>query len=416
MINDHGGAVRLGDVMFFLSYARSDADQYFERFISELTRDIKLRAPGAECFRDSVTIELGDTWEPKIEEALRNATCLVAMISPTYLTRPACGHEWAAFEARMKENDRLKIFPVLWLPPDPKTVPEVVKARQYANAALGDTYVTNGMLDLLRLEPQDYTRAEIQLAKWIAAAEADAPPAASSIKQPSQLAPAFGGAAGMVAMRGAPPPGPKLVDFVLVASTVNELRTTGRKALQYYGQAPDDWAPFTPEVKRLAVELQTLAASEGMMSSVTAAGPDLTLRIDAGVRRNNIIVIVIDAWSLELDEYATVMKAYDALSKIHCAAMVVWNSHDSEPEANKAQLKAKLRRIFEYKTSPSQDPHSFRADIDTIDELRVYLRKAIVMIQQRIIGAPPSPDTPAPARASGTAPASFPRLSGPGDR
>jgi hypothetical protein len=147
-----------------------------------------------------------------------------------------------------------------------------------------------------------------------------------------------------------------------------------------------------------------------MTSLVEPAPTSLVDRIDAAVRRNKIIIIVIDIWSLTLKHYADLMAVYDALAKLHCAAIVVWNTADPEESASKPLLSTKLRSIFRFKTTV-RDPTSFRDDIDSVDELRMHLRRSLVTIQQRIINAPDSE----PARAVGPGATTTPRISGPGE-
>lgn len=116
--------------VFFWSYARADAEDgpELKRFFNDLCKAVRGRL-GIEksdlCgFRDDRGIELGaPEWASIIGAALATARAFVAVYSPTYFKREACGKEWAIFRQRLLASAREGgeslpplIFPVLWLP------------------------------------------------------------------------------------------------------------------------------------------------------------------------------------------------------------------------------------------------------------------------------------------------------------
>jgi hypothetical protein len=137
---------------FFLSHARADADPYFETFYRDFIEELrgKVGAPNVDGlgFRDTEDIALGALWRPEIERALLESRTFLAMLSPTYIKRPACAKEWAGFEWRLRRQGGAAtalLLPLVWIPTPPGDLPAVVQARQFAHAALGRTYVTHGL-------------------------------------------------------------------------------------------------------------------------------------------------------------------------------------------------------------------------------------------------------------------------------
>lgn len=396
--------------MFFLSYARVDgeANAYFEKFKRELFDELVAqgtRSPKALCFLDSDSIQLGAPWQEEIETALRTCHSFVAMLSPNYIEREACGLEWSAFTSRLGSAGSPQLLPIQWAPVEGKLPPEIAR-HQFKHDSLGQRYAEKGMRHLFRMEEDlEWKNAVSALAARIVAAENAGSTAAGPLAT-SDLKPAFGG----VAATGiqAQPAGPKWVDFIIVAGRANELS----HSLHYYGNDPDDWSPYTPQITRIAVELQNLATKEGKTATITPVTRDLIANIRAAAKNNRIIIIVIDAWTLEIERYAEVMRQYDELAKVHCAAMVVWNAGDQELASNRTRLVDRLRSIFEYKWS-IQDPTEFRHDIETLEDFRSHLRQSIARVHNKIFKNP-SAEAPAPARAVGTGASSPPRVTGPG--
>jgi FxsC-like protein len=400
--------------VFFLSYAHADANPFFEKFLKALLEDVRGQLGGTDVknlyFRDSESMDLGDVWKPSIEDALRRCSCFVPILSPTYVQRPMCGYEWAAIERRITASSNAgtrppAIVPVYWQSIPHDLLPEAIAVRQFGHRDLGEGYAREGMQYLMRTRGRE--KPIIELAKRIVAAERRRPDEATDVVQPRDLQPAFG--APVPVREDTVRPGPKNVDFIIVAGRTEQLRGK-RENLGDYGTDPDDWSPYKPEVKRLAVELQALASSEGMTSTITAVPSDMVKHVEAAIARNNVIVIVIDLWMFDADDYDRVMEAYTLFSKDHCAAMVIWNSRDVESNARKQELERKLRRIFR-EANTRWDPTTFRWDIDSLQEFRIHLRRSIVTVQQRIVRRP----AVSSARAMGVGLAAPPRVTGPGE-
>jgi FxsC-like protein len=411
---DFGSASGSTGLVFFLSYARLDGENnpYFEQFKKELYGELIANGipnPRERCFLDGDTIQLGDNWSDAIENALRSCNSFVALLSPNYIQRPACGLEWRAFTSRLSSEQPPELLPIQWNIFD-GTIPEEIGRHQFKHSALGQLYSEKGLRHLFRLdEVREYKTAVSALAKRIADAEKRSVTHAGPLPATMKLGSAF---AASRAPGAQTTNGPKWVDFVIVAGRADELRKTVRTDVRFYGNDPDDWAPYSPESQRIAVELQALASQEMKTASFTPVTPHLIANIKEAARNNRIIIIVIDVWTLELESYADIMRQYDELAKVHCAAVVLWNRGDPELDEKRAVLVDRLRAVFEYK-SRMQDQVEFRWDIESLDDFRAHLRHSIVRIQNKIFKNPAA-DAPPPARAVGVGLGSPPRVSGPG--
>ncbi len=74
-----------------------------DHFQPMLQRRLEFELPHQPTiFRDKVSIEAGDEWDPAIREALAKSRLMVAVLTPQYFTSPWCVAEWSAMEAREK--------------------------------------------------------------------------------------------------------------------------------------------------------------------------------------------------------------------------------------------------------------------------------------------------------------------------
>jgi len=149
----------------FLSYARSDAgDPYFEKFVKDFLEELRGRIGAytidGSAFRDSDSISLGSEWEPSIERALLVCRAFIAMLSPTYLRRPACSKEWACFEWRLRtlgnESSAGLLLPLVWIPIPDEDFPTAVRRRQRSHASLGPVYAARGLRYLVKRDGVEY--------------------------------------------------------------------------------------------------------------------------------------------------------------------------------------------------------------------------------------------------------------------
>ena len=117
----------------FISYARDDARieensnrNYLKRFFNDLTSRIVFKSQfGVDkevVFCDYGSINTGEDWKSKLEDALKKCKVLVCIYSPSYFTSIYCGKEFKVFidrqnDVSLHEGEYLgstKILPILW--------------------------------------------------------------------------------------------------------------------------------------------------------------------------------------------------------------------------------------------------------------------------------------------------------------
>jgi len=87
----------------FFSYKRdSETDFWHEKLVSKIKYWLKqaLNGEEAKIFFDKESIETGDLWRIKIEDALKKSKCLVAIFSPDYFKSKWCYAEVLSFIER----------------------------------------------------------------------------------------------------------------------------------------------------------------------------------------------------------------------------------------------------------------------------------------------------------------------------
>ncbi|HEX2209439.1 MAG TPA: TIR-like protein FxsC [Longimicrobium sp.] len=388
--------------VFFFSYAREDHDQYLERFYEELSEEVRVRTgqnpPG---FIDQQRIQVGEQWTQALFEALQTSRVLVAIYSPTYFGRPTCGREWGVFNLRQQAyREQFKrpdytppvILPVLWAPEEnvEPVLPAITSAVQYKHADFGETYATEGLRVLMRQSRhRDRRRAFI---------EALAEKIVDAARIPVPRAPVQWDEVPNVFRPAVPPPagarvGPMYVKFVYVAATRAEWEAARLKAERggYEGSALE-WHPYHPEVQEaVALMAQEVTTSRRMLYQDipfdAASASTLVQALEEAERNGNIIVMIVDPWTLRLEGYFASMLACDRASQ--CVQYVVacpWNPAQ-EPEPDRVTLENAVRSAFPLRLENKPDyilnPIPSAPDLkDRLADALELLRKLRIQAQQ----------------------------------
>ena len=99
----------------FVSYVRHDND---EKAISKFVERLKLKyqkkiGENLNVFIDFKSLEIGDNWDSKIENAAKETSLLLAFLSPSYFKSNYCGKEWDIFHEKSKNEESI-IFPIVF--------------------------------------------------------------------------------------------------------------------------------------------------------------------------------------------------------------------------------------------------------------------------------------------------------------
>jgi FxsC-like protein len=396
------------DYWFFLSYARRDAigREYLKRFYEELTLEVASKA-GLDSrlkaedigFFDEIGVEVGDRWPVTMESALQKSRAFVCLFSRGYFNSEYCGKELQVFVARLDAyaaaNSLDKpplIIPVLWDGPHaiPRNLPKVVSDVQYTHDKFGKTYSEEGLGYIMRLEKHkdDYQEFLMRFGeKLVDVGKSFSLPPLSALPPLTDVKSIFHLGSG-----SADPPrtpdsaGPRFVQFVYVAGNRDAFEAHPlRHKLEYYG--PDggmDWHPYLPDVPdEVCMLAQDVASAEKLRYEVLPLGNDVIRQIAEAERRNKVVAIIVDTWTLTLQPYHTFMRDYDSHSFLNCVVLVPWNNNDNETVASRSDLEDKLRETFQNRAF-LEDP-TFLDRIGSYDELKKELCTALNKARMRII-------------------------------
>jgi FxsC-like protein len=401
---------------FFLSYTRANNDAYLSLFFNDLSEAIRDRRgkPQAEKvgFFDQRALELGEEWDDSIVEALQSSPVLVAVYSPAYFKSEYCGKELALFHARCEAarqaGGRLPplVKPVIWVPFKPTELPPGVAGIQYATGDPQGLHNQRGVKYLLKQLQEyktQYNDFLYKLADELVAA-ADAYPL-PRLPQPPPLK----GAPSLFAMgtgnRGndppprSPPSGPKHVRFVYVAASPQAFGSA-RSAAAYLEAGGSDWKPFFPDnTTRVHRLLQNVACNDDLdfTSEELPFGPNLIAEIDEAWKRRQIVVLVVDGWSVHWDaQYRAVLKALDHRVDPHWCVLVPWNEQDGDSVRRGAEIRDSLNVTFDMHKNLLRNPMFFRDSIHSAEELKTAVRQVLMQLKEEIRKRAPI-DMPVPA-------------------
>jgi hypothetical protein len=166
--------------LFFLSYARGnyetatqarlnakDDSNSVERFYDALSAEVA-ELTGSDArevgFFDRRSLDLATLWPSELISGLLTTRVMVALFSPAYFSRPACGREFEIFRRRhaaaCKRPERPKfhlIIPVLWVRPDvtyasiPACRKDEIAEIQNLAPGMPDCYATLGLARMFKL-------------------------------------------------------------------------------------------------------------------------------------------------------------------------------------------------------------------------------------------------------------------------
>jgi FxsC-like protein len=320
---------------FFLSYSsidykpgKKDDIQRFFKDLQERLTGLGLGGGGYFAARDN---EAGVDWKDELVEHLESCHVLVPLYSPNYFKSPHCGREWTVYYDRFQKNksDGVPqpdiILPALWtaeLLELPEKVPEV---QETTIAEYPDDYRNSGLSYLMQSGTRgkygDFVRKfGLRLAKMI---KAQGDYKLLPIPRYDLIDPYF------------PPDsrrGLTFVRYVFVAGTRTQME--GRRPnWDGYGTHVNrkDWKPCYPEEGREAGEIASaLAASANKSFEFIEPSEKLLDRLRYAKELENIVVIVVDPWSLSVPSLKNLASVIDGEPLPNSALLVMWNNSGAD--------------------------------------------------------------------------------------
>ena len=173
----------MADPIFFFSYARADrrgaatdrlnaqdrghsnsVDIFYQNLCDQVAA-LTGRPTEEVGFFDSQNLELGAPWPERLMDGLRSAHVMVALFSPTYFRRPACGREFEVFRRRheslstsLGRTADYRILPLLWVRPDVinKSIPTCCRVQmsnlQWTAPGMPEAYTKLGLMRMIELD------------------------------------------------------------------------------------------------------------------------------------------------------------------------------------------------------------------------------------------------------------------------
>jgi hypothetical protein len=172
----------MSNPIFFFSYTRADRigagttrlnalergqgnaiDIFYEHLCNQVA-SLTARPADQVAFFDRENLELGAPWPDRLMTALRSASVMIALFSPTYFSRRACGREFEVFRLRHKalqdnvgHSTDYRILPVLWVRPDvtyasvPSCCRDYIQRIQHTAPDTPESYSRYGLMRMFEL-------------------------------------------------------------------------------------------------------------------------------------------------------------------------------------------------------------------------------------------------------------------------
>lgn len=404
---------------FFLSYARSNNDAYLIEFFEALSDQVRqLRGlPKSQPvgFFDQREEQLGDDWDATVVDAIQTSSVLIALTSPGYFKSVSGLKEWALFEQRAALGTSASgtlppvVKPLVWVPCKLAEVPAELAKRHFTLGDPDAVQNTRGIRYMLR-QLQEHKAAFIDLVDALAneivqAADAHPLPRLGTVLRLADVpVPGRVTARPLAAAATAPsrsPIGPKHVRFVYVAANPQSFGQA-RTAAPYVDVGGGDWKPFYPDhTARIHRFVQNIVANDDLdfTSDELTFDANLIAEIDEAWRRRQIVVLIIDGWSVYWSQqYRDWLSKLDQRLDYHWCALIPWNEKDQDSVNNRALIDTALRDAFG-KHQFLNNPLFYRSGIKSSDELTVALREVLVRLKEEIKKMAPV-DRPVPSGPS----------------
>jgi FxsC-like protein len=385
--------------LFFLSYDPGDDDLYVRRFFLDLSTAVRDEATDAE--RDVGVLDVGDNdrWPHDVRQELATCQTLVVLWSPKLLLNDRCGRVWTVFADRLRQYKRATgllppaLIPVVWSSSGP-----AVDHGLDDDLDLIAAPSTMDVRVLIRLHShrQAYRDFVKSLARRVVdTAHRHRIPAAPPGVDLGTATNAFDRWSGWRDSERAPQP----VHLVVAAGTREQMRIV-REDVGYSGERQEDWAPYQPAVPQPLANRARVVAAERLLEPQVASIDALNERIARARERNEIVVVLVDAWVTQLAEFRQALSRFDEADAPTVVVLVPASRDDPETCHHQGELRAGVLATLP-RAAERREP-MFRTEIETAGRFDDDLAAALEEAQNRIFGKGrvfrPPMDGPATAR------------------
>jgi FxsC-like protein len=331
----------------------------------------------------------------------------IAIASPAYFKSEYCGKEWGLFRQRLLNAANGQplpplLKPIVWisirnildsLPPEVSAGQANFGRGQDVQNVRGFQFLLKNVQAnqvLLNTLVEDLADEIVDASdKYAAGAALPRLPHVPALRDVVPLFPAaaagapqpVGGAAVAVS-----PTGPKHVRFVYIAA--NPTKLAGARAPDPYVESGgSDWKPYFPtDKRRVHVIAQNTVSDEALdfTSEEMPFGPNLIAEIEDAWRKRQIVVVIIDGWTLQWDGQAKAMLAQlDDRLDSHWCVLVPENPDDRDETTARAAIDAAIAQNFGKHVSLG-NPLFFRNHIQSVEDLKANLRDVVTRLKEEI--------------------------------
>jgi len=318
---------------FFFSYVHDDNDEFLEKFFNDLRDEVAAVTTldkADVAFRDLSGIGLMQPWRQEIVNALSTCECFVPLLTPRLIVHPYCGQEWEIFRRRLQVNPLpasgapSRLMPILWRPLR-GPLPPVISDHQRTHGTFGRPYAEDGLFMLLKQKEYDseYARFLKRFVEMMIEAVQAAPlPASASPGDLESMPNAFQSANGRPAAAAQETSAADHVWLIIAAGAETELRGF-RKDVAAYGTTGKQWRPFQrPCLEPALVAAQSVVAGEGLLSSPRLFDDEIIRQLTDS--RDEIFVIMLDPWSVDLPPYRKALEWFDRQRFAGGSLLMIW--------------------------------------------------------------------------------------------
>lgn len=386
---------------FFLSYTRANNDVFLKKFFDELSQAIRdlrgLPATADVGFFDQNNIELGEDWDATIVEALQTSSVFLAVASPGYFKSEYCGKEWELFRHRIDPGAGAKapplLKPIVWIRPKIDELPSSVTRGQLTFGDPQAIHNEKGFKHLLK-NLQEHQVAFNNLIEMLAqeivdAADKHPMQRLQAVPQLRYVPSSFVSAArpGQPVPVPVSPTGPKHVRFVYVAANPQDIGQA-RAVEAYVDAGGADWKPFYPDdLTRIHRLTQNFVSGDDLdfTSEEMAFGTDLLQNIDDAWRKRQIVVLVVDGWSVQWSaRYRQLLSQLDSRLDYHWCVFVPRNEKDADATRIRTQIDSVVSQTFDRHANLAPNPLFYRDNIKSAADLKTQLRDVLTKLKEEI--------------------------------